>query len=75
MAGSSSASGLEPQMTDGSLASSHTPRKTRLHCPCGEFLQADTTDGLVSAARSHLEQEHPDLAGTYSDADILWLAY
>jgi hypothetical protein len=67
--------GLGYQMTDGSVASSYNPRKTRLHCPCGEFLQAGTTDELVSVARSHLEKEHPDLSVKYSDADILWLAH
>jgi hypothetical protein len=62
-------------MTDDSVSSTYKQKKTRLHCPCGEFLQADTTEGLVSLARAHLEEVHPQLADKYSDADIIWLAH
>jgi hypothetical protein len=67
--------GQEYQLTDDSVSSEYKQKKTRLRCPCGEFLQGDTTEALVSLARAHLEEVHPDLADKYSDADILWLAY
>jgi hypothetical protein len=62
-------------MTDDSVSSAYKQKKTRLRCPCGEFLEADTSEALVTLARRHLEGAHPDLASKYSDADILWLAY
>jgi hypothetical protein len=51
------------------------PHKTRLLCPCGEFLQAADAEGLVRMAQAHLAAEHPHLASAYDQEDILWMAY
>ena len=49
--------------------------KLSLRCPCGELIVGDDEDELVAKAETHLEQEHPDLAGVYSREDILTFAY
>jgi hypothetical protein len=48
-------------------------QKTRLHCPCGEWLQGEDEDDLVAKALAHLAEEHPDLE--YTRDEILFLAY
>ena len=48
-------------------------QKTRLQCPCGEFLQGEDEDELVDKAQSHLRERHPDL--DYDREDILFMAY
>ena len=47
--------------------------KTRLQCPCGEFLQGDDEDDLVTKAQAHLRDRHPHLE--YDREDILFMAY
>lgn len=47
--------------------------KTRLHCPCGEFLQGTDEDDLVEKALQHLRDRHPHL--DYEREDILFMAY
>jgi hypothetical protein len=48
--------------------------KTRLHCPCGEYLVAAGEEELVRLAQEHLKHEHPQLADHYTREDILWMA-
>ena len=48
--------------------------KTTLRCPCGELIVAKDEDELVEMANSHLEKEHPDLAGQYTREQILFMA-
>lgn len=47
--------------------------KTRLQCPCGEFLQGQDEDDLVAKALEHLRERHPHLE--YDREDILFMAY
>jgi hypothetical protein len=47
--------------------------KTRLQCPCGEFLQGTDEDDLVDKAQQHLAERHPDLE--YDRDEILFMAY
>jgi hypothetical protein len=47
--------------------------KTRLQCPCGEFLQGTNEDDLVEQAQRHLRERHPHLE--YDREDILFMAY
>jgi hypothetical protein len=49
------------------------PARTRLHCPCGEWLEGEDEDELVAKAQAHLAQEHPDLE--YSREEILAIAF
>ena len=46
-----------------------------LRCPCGEMIQAHSEDELVEKANAHLEQAHPDMAGSYTRDQILFMAY
>jgi predicted small metal-binding protein len=47
----------------------------RLRCPCGEVIEAQSEDELVEKANAHLEQIHPDIAGSYTRDQILFMAY
>jgi hypothetical protein len=49
--------------------------KTRLSCPCGEFIQGDDEDDLVDKAFAHLREKHPDMADEYEREHILFMAY
>ena len=35
--------------------------KTRLSCPCGEFIQGQDEDDLVEKAFAHLREKHPEI--------------
>lgn len=46
--------------------------KTRLNCPCGEYITGTDEDELVANAQAHLSTEHP---GREYDRDaILFMA-
>jgi len=47
--------------------------KTRLRCPCGEFITGTDEDDLVAKTQAHLAAAHPD--HDYSRDEILFLAY
>ena len=51
------------------------PQKTKLQCPCGELIEAESEDELVEKTHAHLADQHPHLAGHYSREEILFLAY
>jgi hypothetical protein len=46
-----------------------------VRCPCGLELAARGEPALVSLVNGHLSEQHPLVAGNYSDDDILALAY
>jgi hypothetical protein len=48
-------------------------QKTRLQCPCGEFLRGSNEDDLVEKAQLHLRERHPDME--YDRDAILFMAY
>lgn len=50
-----------------------TQRRRYLQCPCGELLEGENDDALVSAAQEHLAAQHPQLH--YEREQILLLAY
>lgn len=45
-----------------------------VNCECGETVRAETDDELVTKVESHVEGNHPDLAGKLSRDDILAMA-
>ncbi|MFE3262283.1 DUF1059 domain-containing protein [Nocardia sp. NPDC059091] len=47
--------------------------KTRLNCPCGEYIKGADEDDLVEKTRIHLVQNHPD--HDYTRDEILFIAY
>ncbi len=47
--------------------------KTRLQCPCGEFLEGTDEDDLVEKAQRHLSERHPGM--DYEREHILFMAY
>ncbi|WP_067686483.1 DUF1059 domain-containing protein [Nocardia jejuensis] len=47
--------------------------KTRLNCPCGEYIRGADEDELVRETRRHLAAHHPD--HDYTREEILFIAY
>jgi hypothetical protein len=47
--------------------------KTRLQCPCGEFITGADEDELVELTLAHLAENHPGLS--YGRDEILFIAY
>ncbi|MQY28112.1 MULTISPECIES: DUF1059 domain-containing protein [Nocardia] len=47
--------------------------KTRINCPCGEYITGETEDELVSKTKAHLSEKHP--GHDYSRDEILFMAY
>ena len=47
--------------------------KTRLSCPCGEYIEGKDEDDLVEKAQAHLAEKHP--GHEYSREEILFIAY
>jgi predicted small metal-binding protein len=46
----------------------------QVNCPCGETVQGNTDDELVSNVEAHMQDKHPDLVGTMSRDQILEMA-
>ena len=46
--------------------------KTRLNCPCGEYIQGSDEDDLVDKVQAHLTEEHP--GRDYDREAILFMA-
>ena len=46
--------------------------KTRLNCPCGEYIQGSDEDELVDKVMAHLAEEHP--GRDYDRETILFMA-
>ncbi|MFD4405465.1 DUF1059 domain-containing protein [Nocardia sp. NPDC058499] len=47
--------------------------KTRLSCPCGEYITGKDEDDLVEKTQKHLHEHHP--GHDYSRDEILFIAY
>ncbi|MFC7425331.1 DUF1059 domain-containing protein [Nocardia tengchongensis] len=47
--------------------------KTRLNCPCGEYIRGTDEDDLVGKTQAHLAANHPD--HDYTRDEILFIAY
>ena len=43
-------------------------------CECGEVARAETEDELITSVERHVAEQHPDLMGKFSRADILSMA-
>ncbi len=46
----------------------------RINCECGKVVRGANEDEIVAAASAHVQQDHPDLVGKLSRADILAMA-
>jgi hypothetical protein len=42
-----------------------------MSCPCGEQITAETDDEFVAAVNAHLDSAHPEMAGKYTEEQIL----
>jgi hypothetical protein len=46
----------------------------KVDCPCGETIQGETDDELVTNVEQHVQSDHPDMVGTMSREQILGMA-
>ncbi|MFL5895427.1 MAG: DUF1059 domain-containing protein [Thermoleophilaceae bacterium] len=46
-----------------------------VHCECGEVVEGETDDELVSKVEQHVQEAHPDLVGKMGREDILAMAH
>jgi hypothetical protein len=42
-----------------------------VNCPCGQRLEGDSEAAVVEAVNAHLATAHPEMAGKYTDEQIL----
>ncbi|MCX4094051.1 DUF1059 domain-containing protein [Nocardia sp. alder85J] len=47
--------------------------KTRISCPCGEYITGKDEDELVAKTQAHLSEKHP--GHDYSRDEILFMAF
>ncbi|MRH91282.1 DUF1059 domain-containing protein [Nocardia sp. SYP-A9097] len=47
--------------------------KTRLNCPCGEYIRGFDEADLIAKTQAHLAENHP--GHDYSPDEILFIAY
>ena len=45
-----------------------------INCECGYVVRGDTDEELLSQAKSHVQEAHPDMAGKVSDEQLLSMA-
>jgi hypothetical protein len=46
-----------------------------VHCPCGTNVEGESDEQLVANVNQHIADDHPEMAGTYSDEQILSMAH
>lgn len=46
-----------------------------IRCECGQIVQADDEPALLSAAREHIADRHPELVDRLSDEDLRRMAH
>jgi len=46
-----------------------------VHCECGQDVQAESDDELVSKVESHVKESHPEMAGKMGREEILAMAH
>ena len=42
-----------------------------MNCPCGEQITGETDEQFVANVNEHLSTAHPEMAGPYTDEQIL----
>jgi hypothetical protein len=42
-----------------------------MNCPCGEQITGETDEEFIAAVNEHLSSAHPEMAGKYTDEQIL----
>jgi hypothetical protein len=45
-----------------------------INCECGQVIQGETDEELVSKAQAHVDSNHPELVGKLSREDLLGMA-
>ena len=46
-----------------------------IHCECGEVIEAETDDELVTKTQQHVEEKHPELVVQFTREKILSMAH
>jgi predicted small metal-binding protein len=42
----------------------------QITCECGQVIRGDTDESVISGAREHMRQDHPELVDKVSEADL-----
>jgi predicted small metal-binding protein len=45
-----------------------------INCECGYTVRGETDEELLSAAKAHVSESHPDMAGQVTDEQLLGMA-
>ena len=45
-----------------------------IKCSCGKIVRGETDDELLANADQHIREDHPDVVGKISHADLLAMA-
>jgi hypothetical protein len=45
-----------------------------INCECGHVVRGTSEEELLSGARAHIAESHPELMGKVADADLLAMA-
>ena len=46
-----------------------------IDCPCGKTMRAESDDDLVAQVKEHVQEDHPDMAGSMTRDKILEMAH
>jgi hypothetical protein len=46
-------------------------RMKAMQCPCGQQITGETDEQFVANVQDHINENHPELAGKYTDEQIL----
>lgn len=56
------------------MSEAHDIKGLVINCECGRVVRAGTEDEIVAAVEQHVAEDHPELVGKISRADILGMA-
>lgn len=61
----------EPFVVEHSKVSAYDEGVKQIPCVCGQVVRGEDDDELWQNAQAHLREDHPDLIGKVSRADLL----
>ena len=62
---------MPPLHLGGGSLSAYDEVVKQIPCVCGQVVRGEDDDDLWQNAQAHLRQDHPDLVGKVSRADVL----
>ena len=62
---------MEPRLLGVPLFSEYADGVKQIACVCGRVVKGEDDDELWQNAQEHIREDHPDLAGKVSRADLV----